>query len=185
MESSWDVWETVEGSVEQLRRARRQLEEAARDLNQAKEELRLAREEVGSCHQVGEEDCEMLLALHSISGVLRLLSAKPALDTEDEEPSTLCDQVTPLPGEKQALSREDGQGPPRRPVRRRWRSDLPTEGRVALTRNTSAQQLPSTGSGKEMSQGGESRNSHALPRTLSTSVLRIKQRRSFWEKFVQ
>ena len=168
--------------MEQLGRAQVQLREAVRELTEAQEELRRAREELKQSEV--EEDTEgreeMLLALHSLAGVIRLLSPKPALETDDEDP--VSDQVSPLPGEQKAASRED-QIMARRAMRRRWRTDLPVEGRAALTRNTSAQQLPSTS--KEGSQGGDQRNTPALPRTLSTSVLRIKQRRSFWEKFVQ
>ena len=172
--------------MEQLGRAQVQLREAVRELAEAQEELRRAREELKRCEQSEvEEDTEgreeMLLALHSLAGVIRLLSPKPALETADDE-DPVSDQVSPLPGEQKAASRED-QIMGRRAMRRRWRTDLPVEGRAALTRNTSAQQLPSTS--KDGSQGGDQRNTPALPRTLSTSVLRIKQRRSFWEKFVQ
>ena len=168
--------------MEQLGRAQVQLREAVKELTEAQEELRRAREELKQSEV--EEDTEgreeMLLALHSLAGVIRLLSPKTALETDDEDP--VSDQVSPLPGEQKAASRED-QIMGRRAMRRRWRTDLPVEGRAALTRNTSAQQLPSTS--KDGSQGGDQRNTPALPRTLSTSVLRIKQRRSFWEKFVQ
>ena len=173
--------------MDQLGRAQGQLIEAVRELTEAKEELNRVREELRGCEQSEVEEVEareeMLLALHSLGGVLRLLSPKPALETtDDEEP--VSDKVSPLPGEQPAASRED-QLSARRAMRRRWRTDLPVEGRVALTRNTSAQQLPST-SVKDGTQGGaDPRNTPALPRTLSTSVLRIKQRRSFWEKFVQ
>ena len=169
--------------MEQLGRAQVQLREAVRELTEAQEELRRAREELKQSEV--EEDTEgreeMLLALHSLAGVIRLLSPKPALETADDE-DPVSDQVSPLPGEQKAASRED-QIMARRAMRRRWRTDLPVEGRAALTRNTSAQHLPSTS--KDGSQGGDQRNTPALPRTLSTSVLRIKQRRSFWEKFVQ
>ena len=171
--------------MDQLGRAQGQLTEAVRELTEAKEELRQAREELRHCEQSEVEEAEgreeMLLALHSLGGVLRLLSPKPAIETDDEEP--VCDEVSPLPGEQPAASREDQLNMGRRAMRRRWRTDLPVEGRAALTRNTSAQQLPSTAV-KDAEQA-DPRNTPALPRTLSTSVLRIKQRRSFWEKFVQ
>ena len=173
--------------MDQLGRAKGQLIEAVGELIEAKEELSRAREDLRGCEQseVEEAEEEMLLALHSLGGVLRLLSPKPALEqaTEDEEP--VSDKVSPLPGEQQ--SREE-QLWGRRAMRRRWRTDLPVEpGRTpALTRNTSAQHLPSTSSkdGTGLDRV-DPRNTPALPRTLSTSVLRIKQRRSFWEKFVQ
>ena len=173
--------------MDQLGRAQGQLTEAVRELTEAKEELRRAREELRHCEQSEVEEAEgreeMLLALHSLGGVLRLLSPKPAIETDDEEP--VCDEVSPLPGEQPAaLSREDQLNMGRRAMRRRWRTDLPVEGRAALTRNTSAQQLPST-TVKDDGTQADPRNTPALPRTLSTSVLRIKQRRSFWEKFVQ
>ena len=173
--------------MDQLGRAKGQLIEAVRELTEAKEELSRAREELKHCEQSEVEEAEareeMLLALHSLGGVLRLLSPKPALETtDDEEP--VCDKVSPLPGEQPAASRED-QLMARRAMRRRWRTDLPVEGRAALTRNTSAQQLPSASVKDGSQDGSDPRNTPALPRTLSTSVLRIKQRRSFWEKFVQ
>uniref|UniRef100_A0A0K2T3G9 Uncharacterized protein n=1 Tax=Lepeophtheirus salmonis TaxID=72036 RepID=A0A0K2T3G9_LEPSM len=55
-----------------------------------------------------------------------------------------------------------------------------------LERNQSCSRLLGIPSCKKIngnSKGNTSPNS-ALPRTLSTSVLRIKNRRSFWEKFM-
>ena len=81
-------------------------------------------------------------------------------------------------------------------VRTRHKSDNPTsrlvevtsksshslaKTRLGLIRNPSDPKFD-TVSGDEMGSG---QNVSALPRTLSTSVLRIKQRRSFWEKFVK
>ena len=57
----------------------------------------------------------------------------------------------------------------------------PTRVKVDLIRNPSDPRFD-TVPGEEMVS---SQNVASLPRTLSTSVLRIKQRRSFWEKFVK
>ena len=54
--------------------------------------------------------------------------------------------------------------------------------RLVLTRNPSDPKFDTVVSGDDMVA---SQNVAALPRTLSTSVLRIKQRRSFWEKFLK
>ena len=134
--------------------------------------------------------------------------------TEEEEEarldlSSLCtgcrgclDQVAPLPGEQRRRSfggeeepslitgrRRSGAG--RQvvsPGRSRHRSDTLQGGeaargavrvRLGLTRNTSAGQFQTEGAKQLIPP------SPSLPRTLSESVLRIRQRRSFWEKFVQ
>ena len=55
--------------------------------------------------------------------------------------------------------------------------------RIGLSRNPSDPKLQTIG--KEDIQSSPGGSLSALPRTLSTSVLRIKQRRSFWEKFVK
>lgn len=120
-----------------------------------------------------------MLALHSLSEVLHLLHHK-----EEEEVAAISDHVAPLPGERrrrwttrsERVEAEVGKAG-------RGEAGVGRAGRGELLRNTS---IPS---GLRLGSAPLPRP-HAmepttLPRTFSTSVLRIKQRRSFWEKFVQ
>ena len=202
----------LEEAVEKLAAGLVDLREALDELKKAKQELLEAQKELGVEGRKEEEvedvnrkqKAAMFLVMHSLSGALRYLAPVAALEQEEqEEPEELeeaavcptCrgfyDQVAPLPGDARRRKSFGGEEArvllsPRRStgnkeggtVRRgRHLSDAPGAGAPKLLSRNSSNSKLEAGSGTNANP--------LLPRTLSTSVLRIKQRRSFWEKFVQ
>ena len=149
------------------------------------------------------------MVLHSLSGAVEYLKGPSEasergseVEAKESEQCPTCqhcllgDRVTPLPSEElkrrssghNAYSSVTFVRQSIRIARSRHNSDKVMGDQATRDRAESPRLV--TGSSNIVSSddmlavGGKDGEVH-LPRTLSTSVLRIKQRRSFWEKFVK
>ncbi|XP_023328662.1 cAMP-specific 3',5'-cyclic phosphodiesterase 4C isoform X3 [Eurytemora carolleeae] len=122
---------------------------------------------------------------HNLSLLKHISQNSSIISWEKDELEEVCpicssnlikDSVAPLASESRRQSTYESPRIRMKISRTRHKSDA-VEGtnNKILNRNTSAPKF------SVYDEGGPS---SSLPRTLSTSVLRIKQRRSFWEKFV-